>query len=541
MNRPTPNDLTGLFALAVFSFLVRMFLLSDHPAEWDSANYCLGLLKYDIAEHTPHPPGYLLYIGLGRLVNAALDNPHLSLAILSNLFAAAAVFPLFLLAARLTNRTTAWWVTLLALFNPIAWYYSCFGMSSITELFFAPLVIWLLLVGWEKGALPVLLASFILGLSGGFRGNLIPFLGPVWAYAVWRAPIGWPTRFLAAFALGAGMLLWWAPTVWISGGYTAYREINSEMQTFILHRDSVLFGASVERIAANLVRLGSTLWNGTTFLCLVPLVALLRSPRRSWERIVSPEGLLIALWLAPAFAFFLLLYIDRPAYLLSVLPPLLIAAVGLLRPGGNGRRYAHALPAAALLIANLSFFALPAFESISRTDDGYLTPHKDLPASKRIARQILRLTRASLVENDRRIEATFRLIDETRKSVGKVAVILLPNSLDLLRPTMAEFPDISLYTRETRREGYLVARGFRTDPAQTDAQGDPCLAEGGQSIVWIGTYDREQMEILQSNGLKGMGRPGLVRAALSQPEQTGEPGCTETIPVADMLSRPQEN
>ena len=36
---------------------------------WDAVQFALALTEFDVAKHQPHPPGYLLYVGLGRLAN----------------------------------------------------------------------------------------------------------------------------------------------------------------------------------------------------------------------------------------------------------------------------------------------------------------------------------------------------------------------------------------------------------------------------------------------------------------------------------------
>src|SRR5918995_6312034 len=39
----------------------------------DSINFALGLREFDVARHQPHPPGYPLYVALGRVSLGAID------------------------------------------------------------------------------------------------------------------------------------------------------------------------------------------------------------------------------------------------------------------------------------------------------------------------------------------------------------------------------------------------------------------------------------------------------------------------------------
>ena len=40
----------------------------------DSVNFALGVRHFDVAQHQPHPPGYPIFIALGKLGTAALSR-----------------------------------------------------------------------------------------------------------------------------------------------------------------------------------------------------------------------------------------------------------------------------------------------------------------------------------------------------------------------------------------------------------------------------------------------------------------------------------
>lgn len=50
----------GLVALWAARWLWR----ARYLYEWDSAQYALGILRFDVLQHRPHPPGYPLWIVL---------------------------------------------------------------------------------------------------------------------------------------------------------------------------------------------------------------------------------------------------------------------------------------------------------------------------------------------------------------------------------------------------------------------------------------------------------------------------------------------
>src|SRR5438445_13725936 len=55
---------------------------------WDAVQFALALREFDVAKHQPHPPGYLLYVALGRLLNASLGDPNMAYVTLAMLIRA---------------------------------------------------------------------------------------------------------------------------------------------------------------------------------------------------------------------------------------------------------------------------------------------------------------------------------------------------------------------------------------------------------------------------------------------------------------------
>ena len=66
----------------------------------DSVNFALGLRDFDPGRHRPHPPGYPIYMALGKAANIVLSEPR-ALAIWGALFGALSAFALLRLFAAL--------------------------------------------------------------------------------------------------------------------------------------------------------------------------------------------------------------------------------------------------------------------------------------------------------------------------------------------------------------------------------------------------------------------------------------------------------
>ena len=93
-----------LAALAVIFALAHLPFLATSLEDIDTVNFALGVRDFDVATHRPHPPGYPVYIFLGKIltaaVGAAMDAPQSAiearaLSLLSLLAALAAVFALY--------------------------------------------------------------------------------------------------------------------------------------------------------------------------------------------------------------------------------------------------------------------------------------------------------------------------------------------------------------------------------------------------------------------------------------------------------------
>ena len=93
--------------LGVLTLLSRWPYRARLLYNWDAVQFALALREFDVAKHQPHPPGYLLYVGLGRLLNIPLADPNLAYVALAMLFSAATTVTVYWLARALYERATA--------------------------------------------------------------------------------------------------------------------------------------------------------------------------------------------------------------------------------------------------------------------------------------------------------------------------------------------------------------------------------------------------------------------------------------------------
>src|SRR4030066_1569728 len=144
-----------------------------------SCQFALALEKFDITVHQPHPPGYFLYIMLGRLLNVFIADANTIYVSISVFFSGMAIAAVYLLGRDIFGRKIGIIAALLALSSPSLWFHGEVALTYIVEAFFSTVpapFCWRILKGEEM----YLWVSVVgLGVAGGFRQNTPVLLLPV--------------------------------------------------------------------------------------------------------------------------------------------------------------------------------------------------------------------------------------------------------------------------------------------------------------------------------------------------------------------------
>jgi hypothetical protein len=85
----------SLVFLAVVVFLTRWGFRSHYLYDLDSVNFGLAIRRFDPRVHQPHPPGYFLYVVLGRLLNSVFHDANLAFVVLSIIASCGAVIVIY--------------------------------------------------------------------------------------------------------------------------------------------------------------------------------------------------------------------------------------------------------------------------------------------------------------------------------------------------------------------------------------------------------------------------------------------------------------
>ena len=298
-------------ATALTRFLFRSRLLYD----LDSVNFALALDKFDPARHQPHPPGYFLYVCLGRLFYSIFPDPNTALVAVSILASCAAAAMIYALADSWFGQKAAQFAGVIFLVSPLAWFHGTVALNYIVEAFFAALIGYLC---WQtyNGRLAFLVPSAIaLGLAAGFRQSSVLFLGPLWLVSMRNASRG---RIALGFAaLGGAILAWFLPMVQASGGAAIYFSALYDLWSTVPAQQTILTNSIYLTIARVF---NMALAYGLCFGAFAPLVLT----DRQAPPLESGRKVFLWLWVLPGLLFFSFVFFRHinSGYLLVLSPPL---------------------------------------------------------------------------------------------------------------------------------------------------------------------------------------------------------------------------
>ena len=170
--------LTG--SVAISRFLFRSHYLYD----LDSVNFALAMRRFDPRVHQPHPPGYFLYICLGRLLNIMFHDANLALVVFSILASCGLVIVIYKMTLDWFGSMAAQFAGIFLLFSPLTWFHGTVALTYIVEAFFSGLIGYLC---WriDRGRAGFILpAAVALGLSAGVRPSSLVFLAPLFLFSL---------------------------------------------------------------------------------------------------------------------------------------------------------------------------------------------------------------------------------------------------------------------------------------------------------------------------------------------------------------------
>jgi 4-amino-4-deoxy-L-arabinose transferase-like glycosyltransferase len=306
------------------------------PFEWDEVLFLQALDQYDVALHQPHPPGYPLYVVLGKLVRLVVGDPVRALQLLSVLATLATLALVWRLARQLD--LPAWpsrlAVTMVAL-TPTVLFHANVGFSDLPGVALALAAAALLVAALEGPDRFLWRAGLLAAAAAAVRPQLALALVPLGVAAVVRALKDKRWRALAGGLVGGTTvsLLCWVPAVLITGP-GRFRQALIDAGNWLAEKETTgrLPGAplGVTRDQWFVFPFGTpALAIAFWLLVVLGAVALWRSGRRRLVLVAGGSGMfyLVA-------ALFTMHYAESVRYELPALPFLALLAGGVaVAPG----------------------------------------------------------------------------------------------------------------------------------------------------------------------------------------------------------------
>jgi Protein O-mannosyl-transferase TMEM260-like len=457
---------------------------------WDAVQFALALDQFDVVRHQPHPPGYILYVALGRLIAVVLSDAAATLGTLALAASVVAVLLLYRLGWQLYGRGTALLAALGLAASPLFWAYGVVGLSYAVE---AALTTGIALGAWgmRQGNVRSLVGSaLLLGLGGGVRQSMLLILGPLWLAMAWHG-FRRPRPVLAGLGMVAlttatGLV----PMLWLTGPQR-YLTAAVELYESTVHATTLLGGGWTW----NVVGLGEALLVGVGVF--LPVLAWELRPAAARRRHDGGRAAFLALWALPAVAIYVLVHLGQHGYLLTVLPAcyllvgrslLEIWSRGLGRRAPAVRRLVMAGALAVLLGPHVAFFtaAGPVDVPILASD----APWRARALSELRALYRFRLwshTAAGLREQEAVIAAYVAAIRSRFDPRDTVLITELgnPRSYPWFRHVMYYLPEYTAYHFRLgeARPGYLDSRELASMEAVAERRVP--LALTTHRLLWV--------------------------------------------------------
>lgn len=342
-----------LSAVALLAYgCMLWFLRPLTPFEQDEVLFLKALDNYDVAKHSPHPPGYPLYVGIGKAVRWLVHDPVASLQLVAVVASVAALACVWLLARRLgAGRGSALAAVAVTAAIPAFEFHANVGFSDIPGTASTLLTAYALLVALEN---PRWLAPAAAACAAtvAVRPQLVVVVLGLGASALVAAAFGrrW-SAVGAAFASGAAVsAACWLPAILVTGP-GRFRQTLADAARWAASNEAKarLPDAPIGAVA----RQWLVAPLGTPALAAAFWVAVFAGGVLWWR---SGRRRLVAVAVACGGAylvagFFTMGMGEAPRYVLPALPFLALLAGGVVETGGPRTRRVAGVVATAWCVA----------------------------------------------------------------------------------------------------------------------------------------------------------------------------------------------
>jgi hypothetical protein len=212
------RGIRSLFCDSVLLFGAAFFLYSVFVScsfnEGDSFNFAKGLTKVDLATERPHPPGYPIYMFLGRILFSVTHDELAALTWISIISGSLTLIPLYHLTRAMYDRKTAILTCLVLMLLPGFWLPSEKATTDVVATFLLTLGATLLYFGSKGNGTATLLSWVVYSFSIGVRPTHLAFV-PLWLYESLKTK-DLKQLFFSICVFIVTCLIWIMPVIWVT-------------------------------------------------------------------------------------------------------------------------------------------------------------------------------------------------------------------------------------------------------------------------------------------------------------------------------------
>ena len=312
----------------LFFFLIlisRIPFASKILYSWDAVQLSLALDNFNLQQHQPHPPGYILYVGLGKIFNLFFNNPNFSYVLISIIASFFTVlFFYYFIKLLFEDKKFALILSLILIFNPYFWFYGEVASTYIFDALFSIIFAYLSLLIIKKQNYKYLYwFSFILGISGGFRQSLIVLFLPLLFFSLIvllkNRKINFKQVFISFVICLISILAWCIPLIFLSGGWQKYLEVANWQLGHASQSSSIFNGASLNVVwnnFKNIIKINLAVLN---ILFALPIISLFFIKKVNLKNIFKNSIFyLYLIWLIPSYFIYIFNHFGNPGYLMTI-------------------------------------------------------------------------------------------------------------------------------------------------------------------------------------------------------------------------------
>lgn len=328
--------------LLVYS-LIHYCLWAAYPPDVDPINFVTALHNYDLAIDSPHPPGYPLFVGLGRLYAFYFYDRHAYQAVNLTLTLVAAI-GLSYLIRRQSSWNMAILGTCLFIFSPLL-----LSATTVQESYVSDAVFGVAILSWitANHSRPIRLLIGVIALFtmfGLIRLVSTALMAPLCLVAAYRMASTERLKLSlkCGVALSFGAVIAWIITVHLAGGIETYSAASNRVMGAAVRANSMIAGAPWQSHLTMVVKLYG--WLGYLIAPIAVTWAIatwLGTNSRGKSTNTCVDAWIYTAWIFPPLAFYTFIYFLKPTYLLIFLPPAILLTIELINKSVYWERSRH--------------------------------------------------------------------------------------------------------------------------------------------------------------------------------------------------------